>query len=99
MIDLSFKYSNMLKNVWLTVTYSTLTPIAIPMFIINIFLTYIVEKYLLLRRFNRPKRTNPHLHNQAIEYLEFTLVFLCIGNFFVQIYYKTIHNQNSELSI
>lgn len=83
-IDLSFKYSVIIKNVWLSCLYTSLIPTAMYILLVGLVLTYFSEKYLVLRRYNRPERLNQSLHNISIEYIEFAPLLLSIGNIFSQ---------------
>ena len=81
-MDLSFKYSILIKNMWLTCLYTSLIPTAVYILLVGLILTYLSEKYLLLRRYKRPERYNQSLHSMSIEYFEFAPLLLSIGNIF-----------------
>lgn len=83
-MDLSFKYSILIKNMWLTCFYTSLIPTAMYILLIGLILTYMSEKYLVLRRYKRPERLNQSLHSISIEYFEFAPLLLSIGNIFSQ---------------
>lgn len=83
-LDLSYKYSSLLKNIWMSVMYSSIVPLSLPFLLLNVFLAYLSDKYLLLRRYARPCRLNSNLHAQAVEYLEYTPILLAIGDLFAR---------------
>ena len=69
---------------WLSCLYTSLIPTAMYILLVGLVLTYFSEKYLVLRRYNRPERLNQSLHNISIEYIEFAPLLLSIGNIFSQ---------------
>lgn len=68
----------------MTVAYSSIMPLALPLLIINLVMTYLCDKYLLLRRYVKPKRMNNNLHEQVIEAFEYTPLFLALGDLFAR---------------
>jgi len=83
-MDLSHKYSNLMKNIWMTCTYCSIIPLALPLLVANLVMSYLADKYLLLRRYVRPKRMNSNLHHQIVESFEYTPLFLAIGDLFAR---------------
>ena len=65
-------------------TYSSIVPLAVPFLLLNIVLSYFSDKYLLLRRYARPRRMNNNLHGMVMEYLEYTPLLLALGDVFAR---------------
>ena len=53
--DMSVRYSNVLKTLYLTIFFCPLIPLGLPFGILSVFLLYWADKYNLLNRHNIPK--------------------------------------------
>lgn len=77
------KYPTLIKTMWITAFYAPLIPIAIPISIGALLISYWIEKYLILRRYKRPPIISSDLNKQMTELLEIIPFFMAVRSIFV----------------
>lgn len=65
---------------WLCAFYAPLLPITFVVGLLSLFMAYWMDKYLLLRRYARPKLLGKNLNRAMIEKLEYFPLMMAIGN-------------------
>lgn len=61
-MDLAYKYCILLKDIGMSLIFMNLIPLSIYILWFNLVMKYIVEKYLILRRYRRPDRMSDDLN-------------------------------------
>lgn len=79
MIDLPYKYSYVLKTIWLTAFYAPLVPIVVPISAGGLFLYYWTEKCLFGGSYKVPNMMSSMINEVAIELMEYFPLILSIG--------------------
>lgn len=82
-VDMSYKYSLVVKSVLLAAFYAPSLPIIIVFSIIGLALIYWVDKYIFLRRTALPFSLGSELAESMIEYLEWSTFIYALGNLLV----------------
>jgi len=82
-VDMSYKYSLVVKSVLLASFYAPSLPIIIVFSIIGLALVYWVDKYIVLRRAALPFSLGSELAESMIEYLEWSTFIYALGNLLV----------------
>jgi len=80
-MDISSRYASLVKTVWMAGFYAPLLPICIPICAIGVIFGYMIDKYLLLRRYVVPQRMGKQLSTMMIKYLQLFTFWLAVGNF------------------
>lgn len=65
-LDISYKYSEAIKTMWIACFYSSLVPMVMPVCIVALFLQYWADKYQLLRRVKTPQEMGNKLVRMGI---------------------------------
>ncbi|CAG9329705.1 unnamed protein product [Blepharisma stoltei] len=92
-IDLAVRYANVIKTLIVTFFYAPLIPIGIPISFFGITFEYLVTKYMLLRKYTRPKEHNAELAFEMNEWLKWVAFSHALG---VIIFYYNFPDSNSD---
>ena len=76
---LEFRYSNMLIVLSLVLFYSSGIPILYPMAALFFLITYMTDKWLLLRYYRKPPKFNCYLARKTLVWFKYMLVLHVIG--------------------
>ena len=79
---MAYKYGILVKTMWFTSFYSSIMPIGIIFALINVIFTYLLDKYLILRRYARTPLLSADLNRAMVESLEYCPFFMCLGSLF-----------------
>ena len=79
---MAYKYGILVKTMWFTSFYSSIIPFGIFCSLINVVLTYFLDKYLILRRYARTPLLSSDLNNAMVESLEYCPFFMSLGSIF-----------------
>ena len=79
---MAYKYGLLVKTMWFTSFYSSIMPIGIVFALINVVFTYLIDKYLILKRYARTPLLSADLNREMIESLEYCPFFMCLGSYF-----------------
>jgi len=79
-VDMPLIYANVQKTMLFTGFYANLVPIGIAISLAGLFMTYWIDKYLLLRRHSRPKALGKESIEEMSNFLELFLISFTVGN-------------------
>lgn len=78
--DAAQKYSNITKTLLMTAFYACLFPLALPISLIGVFISYWTDKYLLLRRHKKPQELSSDICEEMFETIELVPFVYALGN-------------------
>lgn len=77
---MEYKYVFILKNLCLTAFYAPLSVYLIPLTIMGFFISYWMDKYLILNRYNEPELLSPFINRVMSRYLDYVPLCYAFGN-------------------
>ena len=92
--EIPYKYSYIMKTIWLTAFYSPLVPIVVPVSIAGLIFNYWIEKCLYGNTYKAPNMISSMVNEVAIELLEYFPLILSVGEFLIYFYFYNYDFQN-----
>ena len=79
------KYGVLVKTMWFTSFYTCIFPFGIFCSLINVSVTYFLDKYLFLRFYKRPPLISALLNREMVESLEYCPFLMSLGSLFFHV--------------
>ena len=77
-LDMWRKYPILIKTMWMTAFYASLTPIGIPISMFALLISYWVDKYLIIKRYKRPLIISADLNKEMTDLFEMVPLFMAV---------------------